>query len=193
MRIKLLILFVFISLSGFSQNLVMNPSFEDTIPCNQVNYPPSFSCYPWFLATSGNVDYFTQNATCGVDGFVPVNMFGYQYARTGIAYCGLGVWSRSQLIPHYREYLEGILMDTLKIGHTYCVSFYVVNANITRFFSSDIQLYFSQDSAINYMTNYVMNFTPQITNNNGIIYDTLNWTPTGASLQTCALLSFKQH
>ncbi|MFN8235928.1 MAG: T9SS type A sorting domain-containing protein [Bacteroidia bacterium] len=176
MRIKLLILFVFISLSGFSQNLVLNPSFEDTLPCNQINNPPSLTCYPWFMPTNGSTDYFTQNATCGVDGFVPVNMFGYQYARTGIAYCGLGVWSRSQLIPHYREYLEGILMDTLKIGHTYCVSFYVVNANITRFFSSDIQLYFSQDSAINYMTNYVMNFTPQITNNNGIIYDTLNWT-----------------
>ena len=176
MRLKLLILFVFISLSGYSQNLVLNPSFEDTLPCNQINNPPSLTCYPWFMPTNGSTDYFTQNATCGVDGFVPVNMFGYQYARTGIAYCGLGVWSRSQLIPHYREYLEGILMDTLKIGHTYCVSFYVVNANITRFFSSDIQLYFSQDSAINYMTNYVMNFTPQITNNNGIIYDTLNWT-----------------
>ena len=176
MRIKLLILFVFISLSGFSQNLVLNPSFEDTLPCNQINNPPSLTCYPWFMPTNGSTDYFTQNATCGVDGFVPVNMFGYQYARTGIAYCGLGVWSRSQLIPHYREYLEGILMDTLNIGHTYCVSFYVVNANKTRFFSSDIQLYFSQDSAINYMTNYVMNFTPQITNNNGIIYDTLNWT-----------------
>ena len=176
MRIKLLILFVFISLSGYSQNLVLNPSFEDTLPCNQINNPPSLTCYPWFMPTNGSTDYFTQNATCGVDGFVPVNMFGYQYARTGIAYCGLGVWSRSQLIPHYREYLEGILMDTLKIGHTYCVSFYVVNANITRFFSSDIQLYFSADSAIDYTTNYVMNFTPQISNSNGIIYDTLNWT-----------------
>ena len=175
---KSFIFFSLLFLSQFvrGQNLVINPSFEDTVQCNQINFPPQLTCYPWFMPTNGSTDYFTQNATCGVDGFVPVNMFGYQYARTGIAYCGLGVWSRSQLIPHYREYLEGILMDTLKIGHTYCVSFYVVNANITRFFSSDIQLYFSQDSAINYMTNYVMNFTPQITNNNGIIYDTLNWT-----------------
>ena len=52
-----LLCFVFVSKG---QNLVMNPSFEDTIPCNQVNYPPSFSCYPWFLATSGNVDYFSE-------------------------------------------------------------------------------------------------------------------------------------
>ena len=176
MRLKLLILFVFISLSGYSQNLVLNPSFEDTLPCNQINNPPSLTCYPWFMPTNGSTDYFREVPSCGWEYIAPATMFGYQYARTGIAYCGLGVWSRSQLIPHYREYLEGILMDTLKIGHTYCVSFYVVNANITRFFSSDIQLYFSQDSAINYTTNYVMNFVPQITNNNGIIYDTLNWT-----------------
>ncbi|HMU78410.1 MAG TPA: T9SS type A sorting domain-containing protein [Bacteroidia bacterium] len=174
---KSFIFFSLLFLSQFirGQNLVMNPSFEDTIPCNQVNYPPSFSCYPWFWATGGSVDYFSETNQCWAYS-APQSIFGFQYARTGVAYCGLGVWSRSQLIPHYREYLEGILMDTLKIGHTYCVSFYVVNANITRFFSSDIQLYFSADSAIDYTTNYVMNFTPQISNSNGIIYDTLNWT-----------------
>lgn len=42
----------------------MNPSFEDTIPCNQVNYPPSFSCYPWFWATGGSVDYFSETNQC---------------------------------------------------------------------------------------------------------------------------------
>ncbi|HCI57568.1 MAG TPA: hypothetical protein DFH96_02205, partial [Bacteroidetes bacterium] len=124
---KSFIFFSLLFLSQFirGQNLVMNPSFEDTIPCNQVNYPPSFSCYPWFWATGGSVDCFSETNQCWAYS-APQSIFGFQYARTGVAYCGLGVWSRSQLIPHYREYLEGILMDTLKIGHTYCVSFYVV-------------------------------------------------------------------
>ena len=102
MRIKLLILFVFISLSGFSQNLVMNPSFEDTIPCNQVNYPPSFSCYPWFLATSGNVDYFSETNQCWSYS-APESVFGFQYARTGVAYCGLPLAQVFRLVPYYHS------------------------------------------------------------------------------------------
>ena len=175
MRIKLLILFVFISLSGFSQNLVMNPSFEDTIPCNQVNYPPSFSCYPWFLATSGNVDYFSETNQCWSYS-APESVFGFQYARTGVAYCGLLIYENIPQFYNYREYLEGILYDTLQTGHTYCVSFYVVNGNFNRYYSASIGVYFSTDSVYDQSTIYNLSYVPQIINTNGIIYHTLNWT-----------------
>jgi OOP family OmpA-OmpF porin len=175
---KSFIFFSLLFLSQFvrGQNLVINPSFEDTVQCNQINFPPQLTCYPWFMPTNGSTDYFREVPSCGWEYIAPTTMFGYQYARTGIAYCGLGIWLKSNIpTPNYREYLEGILIDTLKQGHTYCVSFYVVNCNITKYFSSDIQLYFSNDSVVDYTTSSNLSFVPQVANTNGIIYDTLNW------------------
>jgi|JRYD01.1.fsa_nt_gb hypothetical protein len=174
---KSFIFFSLLFLSQFvrGQNLVMNPSFEDTIPCNQVNYPPSFSCYPWFLATSGNVDYFSETNQCWSYS-APESVFGFQYARTGVAYCGLLIYENIPQFYNYREYLEGILYDTLQTGHTYCVSFYVVNGNFNRYYSASIGVYFSTDSVYDQSTIYNLSYVPQIINTNGIIYDTLNWT-----------------
>ena len=162
------------SVKATSQNLVLNPSFEDTIPCNQVNYPPSFSCYPWFLATSGNVDYFSEVNQCWAYS-APQSIFGFQYARTGVAYCGLGVYENLPQFYNYREYLGGILLDTLRSGHTYCVSVYVTNGSKSKYFTSNIGVYFSIDSVFDQSTALNLPHIPQIINTNGIIYDTLNW------------------
>ena len=192
-----LLCFVFVSKG---QNLVMNPSFEDTIPCNQVNYPPSFSCYPWFLATSGNVDYFSETNQCWSYS-APESVFGFQYARTGVAYCGLLIYENIPQFYNYREYLEGILYDTLQIGHTYCVSFYVVNGSFNRYYSASIGVYFSTDSVYDQSTIYNLSYVPQILNSNGIIYDTLNWVQVsgtyiaggGGNLLTSVILKMMQN
>ncbi len=85
---KTFIVFLFMMLclafNGSGQNLVINPSFEDTIPCNQVNYPPSLTCYPWFMATAGSTDYFSEINQCWHDP-APQSIFGFQYAKTGVA------------------------------------------------------------------------------------------------------------
>jgi hypothetical protein len=167
MRIKLLILFVFISLSGFSQNLVINPSFEDTIPCivYQNIGPPQLPCSSWYWASSGSPDYF--NNYCG-DLFyysVPANAFGFQYARTGTAYCALGLYQNPILQPNgFREYLGGQLSDTLRQGHTYCVSFYAVKADTGWYYTSNIGMYLSQNSSVDYSTALNLPYTPQIVN-----------------------------
>ena len=153
------------------QNLVINPSFEDTIPCNQAILP-LLPCSSWFLATAGTTDFFSENY-CSQG--APINIFGFQYARTGSAFCGIGVWSSPVPVPNYREYLEGVLLDTLKSGHIYCVSFYIVNANITKFYTSNIGVYFSVDSVFDQSTVSNLPYLPQVMNTNGIIYDTLNW------------------
>ena len=173
---KFFTFFSLLFLSQFirGQNLVLNPSFEDTIPCNQVNYPPSLTCYPWFMATGGNPDYFSEINQCWHDP-APQSIFGFQYARTGVAYCGLGVYENLPQFYNYREYLDGVLIDTLKAGHIYCVSFYVVNSDLCRYNSGDIGAYFSSDSVFDQSTALNLSFIPQIVNSNGIIYDTLNW------------------
>ncbi len=159
------------------QNLVLNPSFEDTILCSSYQGPPQLPCSSWYWATGGSVDYF--NNYCGDLVFysVPANAFGFQYAKTGTAYCGLALYLNPILQPNgYREYLGGQLSDTLKQGHTYCVSFYVVKADSSWYYTSNIGIYLSPDSSVDYSTALNLPYTPQIVNTNGIIYDTLNWT-----------------
>ena len=172
-----LLLCVIISLNAFGQNLVLNPSFEDTISCSAYQGPPQLPCSSWYWATGGSVDYF--NNYCGNLFFysVPANAFGFQYARTGSAYCGFGLYLAPIFQPNgYREYLGGQLLDTLKQGHTYCISFYVVKADSGKYYTSDIGMYLSPDSSVDYSTALNLPYAPQIINTNGIIYDTLNWT-----------------
>jgi hypothetical protein len=109
----------------------------------------------------------------------PSNFAGFQYARTGIAYAGLATYvAPFTAIPEYREYIEGVLADTLKAGHIYCVSFYVSAADRCKFITDAIGAYFSVDSIYEPLINSVLSsFLPQINNPSGnIISDTLGWT-----------------
>ena len=159
------------------QNLVLNPSFEDTIPCivYQNIGPPQLPCSSWYWANSGSSDYFSEQYLC-ISSPAPSNVFGFQYARTGVAYCGFGLYHNTVTSFGYREYLGGQLSDTLKQGHTYCVSFYAVKSDSGKFYTSNIGMYLSPDSSVDYSTALNLPYIPQIINTNGIIYDTLNWT-----------------
>jgi hypothetical protein len=168
---------LFLSLKVSAQNLVLNPSFEDTIACPFGTW--AMQCRYWYSASGGSPDYFSEQPDifCSTS-YVPLNQVGFQYARTGIAYVGLGVFTE-HIIPAFinkREYVGGILSDTLKQGHEYCVSFYVSVAEEFKYVTDGIGLYLSVDSAVDYTINTNLLFVPQISNPSGnIIYDTLNW------------------
>ncbi|MFN8235526.1 MAG: T9SS type A sorting domain-containing protein [Bacteroidia bacterium] len=161
-----------------AQNLVLNPSFEDTIACPTTTAIP-MQCEYWYTANIGSPDYFSEQPDifCGTSP-VPLSNVGFQYARTGIAYVGL-VTLMQPLNPNYlnrREYIGGELSDTLKQGHEYCVSFYISVAEELKYVTDGIGLYLSIDSAVDYTINTNLPFVPQISNPSGnIIYDTLNW------------------
>ena len=165
------------SVKATSQNLVLNPSFEDTITCPIGTW--AMQCRYWYSASGGSPDYFSEQPDifCGTS-YVPQSGVGYQYARTGIAYVGLATLMQP-LNPNYlnrREYIGGELSDTLKQGHEYCVSFYVSVAEELKYVTDGIGLYLSVDSAVDYTININLSFIPQIENPSGnIIYDTLNW------------------
>ena len=177
MKKIIIYLCLFSAIKADSQNLVLNPSFEDTILCPTTIFP--MQCKYWYRATMGSPDYFSEqpNIFCGTS-YVPQSGVGYQYARTGIAYVGLATLMQP-LNPNYlnrREYIGGELSDTLKQGHEYCVSFYVSVAEELKYVTDGIGLYLSVDSAVDYTININLSFIPQIENPSGnIIYDTLNW------------------
>ena len=161
-----------------AQNLVLNPSFEDTIACPTTTAIP-MQCEYWYTANIGSPDYFSEQPDifCGTSP-VPLSNAGFQYARTGVAYVGLAPFV-STTFPSFanrREYIGGILSDTLKQGHEYCVSFYVSVAEKLKYVVDGIGLFLSTDSAVDYTINTNLSFVPQISNPSGnIIYDTLNW------------------
>ena len=165
-----LLLFAF-CLYAESQNLIPNPSFEiyDTCPYNpsQINFAP-----PWFSANTGTPDYFN---SCNSSFFnVPNNFLGYQTAKSGLGYCGLTFYNNTTA-ANLREYIEIQLSDTLITGVTYCVSFYVSLANVSRYATSNISAYFSNSILTNATQNYI-NVIPQIQNDtNNIVTDTVNW------------------
>lgn len=100
-------------------NLVLNPSFEDTISCPsaaaQITRANGWSSY------SGTPDYFNSCATLSSQISVPNNFGGYQQAVSGAAYAGF--ISYGSFLPNMREFIAGTLTAPLSIGIKYYVTF----------------------------------------------------------------------
>ncbi len=161
---------------GLAQNLVPNPSFEDTVYCptsfNQLN-----ATLFWYSPNNGSSDYFNscnnQTSTVGV----PQNDFGYQYAKTGNAYAGWGNYH--SLNSNAREYLQIQLTSALISGKKYFVSAYLSKSDSMPVAIKDIGIALS-DSAIGNLTGTTIYYTPQIiyssflTNTDWVeLYDTI--------------------
>lgn len=107
-------------------NLVPNPSFEDTVSCpftaGQVDRAVGW--YP----SRNTPDYF--NECDWINGLtaVPNNFTGYQYAHSGVAYCGYISYLKTT--PNYRENFTCNLLAPLTIGTKYFISFYVSHADL---------------------------------------------------------------
>lgn len=145
-------LFAFtVTLNG--QNLVPNPSFEDTITC----YPRIDSVKHWHNPTDYTPDYFNVNMRF-INNKVPLNLFGYQEARTGNAYAGIITLSGDA-----REYIQARLLDSLRAGKKYRVIFYVCIPDSSPYASNDIGAYFSKN-AISSSDIYYLPYIPQINN-----------------------------
>jgi len=183
--LKNLYFLLLISFSQFSfgQNLVPNPSFElyDTCPNS---YSEILHAIPWFRPTlpvintgnDGTSDYFNAcfDSTI-IDGVgVPQNIFGYQHARTGVAYSGL--FARYPNSTPYREYIEVKLDSPLIGGVSYYVNFYVSLGDSCTCTTDAIGAYISVDSVLS--NNYnELPYIPQIINPvSNFIVDKINWT-----------------
>lgn len=119
---------LFILFFGFlstSQNLVINPSFEDFYDCpNGISFFHN-NVKEWSIPNNGTTDYFNScSETMGFENFV-----GQQKARTGNAYAGIYTYFKKD----YREYIHGKLKKQLKRGKRYKVSFFISLADNSRY------------------------------------------------------------
>lgn len=125
------------------QNLVPNPSFEDTVQCptyiNQIH-----NATGWFNCNAGTPDYFNScfDGTVNSPPDVPRNVVGIQYARTGEAYAGFGGYFADS--GNCREYFGIRLTDSLRGGKRYCLEMYVAMADSLPLAVNKIGMYLSQ-------------------------------------------------
>lgn len=132
-----------LSFSGWTQNLVPNPSFEELIRC-----PHSFSTdrkdfqVPgWVSATRGTPDLFHGCSWGEAD--VPYNWAGSSNAKTGKGYAGIYVWMRNNDAKNYREYIQCELAEPLRSGARYRVEFYYKLASYAVYATNRIGLHLS--------------------------------------------------
>ncbi|HRG90789.1 MAG TPA: T9SS type A sorting domain-containing protein [Chitinophagales bacterium] len=108
-----------LTLNATAQNLVPNPSFEDTIMCPN-GLGQVYNTVAW-SSVRLSPDYFNSCSNSGnfTSASVPHNYWGYQPAASGNAYGGFaGEYGQGDI----REYLAAPLLSNLAIGIKYFIS-----------------------------------------------------------------------
>ncbi len=125
-----------------AQNLVPNPSFEDTIYCpyiGEMNAIRDWSSY------SASPDYF--NICADFQYGVPLNSFGYQEPAEGNAYCGIFTYNNYLYPPNpdtlFREMIGAELVVPLTINKKYYVSLKASLSSLDFCASNNIGVLFS--------------------------------------------------
>ena len=122
---------------GYSQNLVLNPSFENFINCPVKLGNLEQDVEDWKMPTLGSTDYFNG---CSEAMGTPKNFNGQQPADFGEGYVGLYMYAPND----YREYLQATLITTLKKGEHYSISFYVSLAERSDFAVKEFGIRFTE-------------------------------------------------
>ncbi len=179
MKLKLFLILLFCFKITLSQNLVPNGSFELFLDCPDAG-AQIYKSIGWFqpvknfglnVNISSSSDYFN-SCSLNSDISVPNNGAGIQFAKTGIAYAGIGLALQDG--TDYREYIATSLTQPLIKGRTYEVSFEINLADLSSIASNSIGVYFSQDSIFSTNFNHI-NFIPQIESNGVFIDNQTDW------------------
>lgn len=154
----------------FSQNLIMNPSFEEYWQC------PTFlgqidRCKYLSSPDRGSPDYYN---VCGTapHASVPNAYYGHQEPKNGNAYVGL---FHSFVNEYAKEYIQLSFSEELKPLKTYHFSIFVSVADITGWSSDFFHFKFS-DTLMVYNNAYLYNFiSPDIIVENLDLTDPTEW------------------
>ncbi|MES2800421.1 MAG: hypothetical protein V4638_10435, partial [Bacteroidota bacterium] len=172
-----------ISLTSFSQNLVLNPSFETvttgSLQCSWYTTQAQFTnaIANWTVPTGGSTDIFhTSLATsCYCSPFsTNASSPGQQAPRTGNSYVNIVTYGSGGCTP-YREYIQGQLCQALTVGVTYEVEMYVSLADNMNKGTNNIGVKFGPNP-INVASMCVYNVVPELNYTGPIIMNKTQWT-----------------
>ncbi len=165
------ILFRFVS----AQNLIVNPSFEDTSNCPLS--PGQISLANNWLTFSETPDYYNAcSPSCQGPNIcvgVPENIGGYQQPFEGSAYAGFTTYFKGN--SNFREVIACQLVEPLQIGKKYFVSAYISRGNgfFTHAASNNIGFRFSNVSYSYANPIAIDNFSH--IHEDTLVTDSINW------------------
>jgi OOP family OmpA-OmpF porin len=156
-------------------NLVNNSSFEENDICPSLTNLPFNNGKILFCSNpnGGSPDYFNACFNFQFQSFsIPSNFLGYQMARTGNAYIGIGIWEKDYVLS---EYIQIKFRESLKEHHHYLFECFLNRAEMTRYATANFGVHFSIDS-VYYAPFEILPLVPQIVNSpNNILADTMDW------------------
>lgn len=139
MKRPILFLFIFHSFISVSQNLVLNPSFEDhsTYKCFVNLGGFNNGVLDWSIPNHGSTDFFD---TCSED-MGANNYNGIQKPKTGSSFAGMYLYTDK----NYREYVQGELSKILVEGKKYKMTFYLSLADKSSYALKDIEVLITEE------------------------------------------------
>lgn len=181
---------ILFSVVATAQNLVVNPSFEQTTSncanlggegfftdlngtwSNASNNAAGDSCSSPDLFSACNLVFGNPSPM-----HMPNSALGYQYSRTGTRHAGI---ITHEGLSEYREYIQGQTSAPLQAGVSYCVSMYVSLGNDVVYATDNMGIYFTNTPYLRDpcpgTTNSLINVTPQLNYDCAPITDTTaNW------------------
>lgn len=145
-KIKLIPLFILFASTTYSQqNLVLNPSFEDTVTYDDFNIHYEI-CKKWVNPNGSTPDYFSpycQELGWGNEYCSPQTWLGFQQAQDGFSFIGLDIYEPNTSLS--KEYAQGFLSQPLIQGKKYDVSMYINLVNNTEYKSCEIDVVFTNN------------------------------------------------
>jgi len=155
-----------------AQNLVPNGNFEQYISC-PTDWSQLDSATFWINPGINSPDYYNACATNGHCS-VPYNSFGFQIPHSGQGYGGIYLWQNNA--SNIREFMETSLLTPLTANVCYYFEMYVNLQNVDDYTTDDIQVYFVDSLVMGNSFFWPIPVIPQMSNNSGNVFDTLNWT-----------------
>lgn len=154
------LIFLLLLFDSSAQNLIPNPSFEDTTECPWTFEGISYGlAINWFAPTTGSSDLIHQCSAPILESYM-----GFQSPNSGEAYAGIICYNEPEL---NREYISAKLLSQLEAGLLYYFQMAVSLADST-IYASTIGVYFGPDS-LDVQTVINLNFIPQIETSTTII------------------------
>lgn len=170
----ILLFFLNFTNAVISQNLVYNPSFEDHTRCPVTNHDFDY-VKDWIFMPVASLAYLHLCANNDEAG-VPYNCFGFQNARSGVAYMCLMAKSWD-FDPDRRGYITGVFSTDLLKDSIYCIRYFTSLCNVANGAIQNVDAYIHDTLLVwnNIGTaNNLTNFDPQIKSNH-ILSDTASW------------------
>ena len=184
-----LLFFALLTFQVNAQNLVVNPSFEQTASnCGNFGGEGFFSdlAASWDNASNNiegdscsSPDLFSDcNLIFGnpAPTNMPNSVLGYQVSRTGTRHAGI---ITHEALSEYREYIQGRTTTPLVAGQSYCVSMYVSLGNDVLYATNNMGIYFGnvpyERDPCPGTSNSGIYVTPQLNYDCAAITDTSNW------------------